>query len=224
MASDPWGTNDPGAQEHLPEGSWWHWSRLEAAHLYGGVAVLVAILVGAALWVASGRPTSECRGCEVSDQVGVGLTEAGDSIQIRLVTCEPVTVDRVALYDQDGGTRWEITARQDHDETVFLTNQVFGAFEEVVPFEQVPVSTNLHGVVEADRSYTFDFNVLDLHPDQIFYRYRLWDRQAFEDAAREAACPAIDVNDTQARMAAMALMAVLGIVAYVGSGRLVAAA
>lgn len=104
---------------------------------------------------------------------------------------------------------------------VFLTNQVFGAFDEIVALGELPVSTDLTGVVEADRTYTFRFNVLDLHPDKVFYRYRLWDKAQFETAARNVACPTIDVDDTQARLLALGLLAVFGVVAYVASGRLV---
>jgi len=128
----------------------------------------------------------------------------------------------VALYDQDGATRWEIHATEPHSEMVFLTNQVFGAFDETVALGELPVSTDLTGVVEADRTYTFEFNVLDLHPDQVFYRYRLWEREQFEAAARDVACPTIDVDDTQARLLALGLLAIFGVVAYVASGRLVA--
>ncbi len=63
--------------------------------------------------------------------------------------------------------------------------------------------------------------MLDLHPDRIFYRYRLWDRAQFETAARDVACPALDVDDTQARLLALGLLAVFGVVAYVASGRII---
>lgn len=222
MAADPWGNPDSSPAEHLPTGSWFHWSLIEARHLYGAASVIIAVALGAIIWFGTAQRPGPCADCEVGDQVGVGLTATGDSIQVRLVTCEPVVVQRVALYDQDGATRWEIQANESHSETVFLTNQVFGAFDEVVPLGELPVSSDLTGIVEADRTYTFAFSVLDLHPDQIFYRYRLWQRADFEVAARDIACPTIDVDDTQARLLAMALMAVFGVVAYVASGRLVA--
>lgn len=222
MPVDPWGNSDTTPADRLPNRSWMHWSLIEPQHLYAAAATLIALVLGALLWFAAGQTPGPCPGCEVADQVGVGLTANGDSIQVRLVTCEPTTVERVALYDHEGATRWEIEATQAHSESVFLTNQVFGAFDEIVALDELPVSTDLSGVVEADRTYTFEFNVLDLHPDQIFYRYRLWDRTQFETAARDTACPTIDVDDTQARLLALGLLTIFGVVAYVASGRLVA--
>ena len=222
MPADPWGPSPDTRADHLPDRPWFHWALLEERHLYAGAGLLLALALGVMLWAAAGQRPADCRGCEVPDQVGVGLTAEGDSIAVRLVTCEPTTVERIALYDDDGATRWEIAATEPHSESVFLTNQVFGAFDEVVPMEQLPVTAELRGVVEADRTYTFEFSVLDLHRDQVFYRYRLWDRTAFEVAAREAACPALDLDDTQARLVTLALLLVLGTAAYVASGRLVA--
>lgn len=221
MPADPWGTADTSPTDHLPNRSWFHWSLIEPRHLYGAAAVMIALVLGTLIWFAAGQRPDPCPSCQVPNQVGVGLTASGDSIQVRLVTCEPTTVQRVALYDQQGATRWEIHATEPHSETVFLTNQVFGSFRETVALGELPVSTDLTGVVEADRTYTFAFNVLDLHPNQIFYRYRLWDRAQFEAAARDVACPTIDVDDTQARLLALGLLAVFGVVAYVASGRII---
>ncbi len=221
MPADPWGNTGTTSRDHLPTRSWFHWSLLDSGHLAAVAAVVVTLGLGVVIWMAAGQSPRPCPGCEVPDQVGVGLTEAGDSIQVRLVTCDVETVERIALYDQDGGTRWEIRATEPHSERVFLTNQVFGAFEEVVPLDNLPVSTDLSGVVEADRTYVFEFNVLDLHRNEIFYRYRLWDTASFEDAALEAACPPLELEDTQARLLALALLAVLGAAAYVASGRIV---
>jgi hypothetical protein len=223
MRADPWGNADAAPADRLPNRTWFHWSLIEPQHLYASVVAVITIAFGLLIWFAAGQPPRPCAECEIPDHVGVGLTPAADSIQIRLITCEPATVERVALFDQNGATRWEIRATEPHQETVFLTDQVFGAFEELVALDELPVSTDLTGVVEADRTYTFAFNVLDLHPNQIFYRYRLWDRTQFESAARDVACPTLDVDDTQARLLALGLLAVFGVVAYVASGRLVSA-
>lgn len=218
--TDPWGGPEPGEGDHLPQRSWYHWSLLTPGQRYLIATVVIGIGLGVLMWTATARPPAACPECEVRDHVGVGLTPSGDSIQVRFIACEPTMVERVVLYDQDGATRWDIQATEPHDETVFLTDQVYGAFDEVVALGDLPVSTDLTGFVEADRRYLFEFNVLDLEPGQVFYRYRLLDRATFEDQARRVACPTLDLGGNQARLLSIALLAVLGVVAYLGSGRL----
>ena len=191
--TDPWGSGPPPPHRAGPRArpgrprAILHWSVLDENQVLLAVVGLVGVGV-LVLGILALLPSSDgCRdqSCAIGAPIGVSWLEAENTVAAQFLPCGDETVSDVIITEsRTGDVLWHLAGQDQDGRTTFIAGQVPEPYEEIVPFERLPVG-RLELTMVGDATYVLGFERSDLFGDFVFINGDRVERSAFAAEARK---------------------------------------